>query len=116
MRIIQLVTFMVLVGFSLLFKLFNEMEKRKTTYKKLNILGYSKDEVMKLVYRENIYYFGMLIAYTMIPLAVIILAIAISRVKSLAWALALAALPLLFTFLIGAITSVGYKNIVKKVL
>lgn len=115
-RIVQLVTFMILVGFSLLFKLFNEMEKRKTAYKNLSILGYSKDEVMKLIYTEVVYYFGMLIIYIMIPLTVIILAIAISRVEALAWALSLTALPILFTFLIGTITAVGYKNIVNKVL
>lgn len=49
----------MLVGLSLLYKTIVEWEKKIREYKQLKILGYSKEEIISIIYKENILFFGL---------------------------------------------------------
>lgn len=116
MNIIQLIAFMILISFSVLFKLLNEMEKRKTIYKRLNVIGYSKKEIMNLISKEVLYYFSSITVYTFIPLVAVVIAVLVRTTTPLSSVLTLVLLPLLSILVIAVITNVCYKKIVRKVL
>jgi hypothetical protein len=48
----------MLVGLALLYKTIVEWERKIKEYRQLKILGYSKEEIINIIYKENILFFG----------------------------------------------------------
>lgn len=49
----------MLVGLALLYKTIVEWERKIKEYRQLKILGYSKEEIINIIYKENILFFGV---------------------------------------------------------
>lgn len=49
----------MLVGLALLYKTVVEWERKIKEYRQLKILGYSKEEIINIIYKENILFFGV---------------------------------------------------------
>jgi hypothetical protein len=108
--------FLFLISFSILFKVITEINQRKNMYKQLNLMGYSKKQIINTIRKEVIAYYSVFSVLAFLPLVVVSIAKIMKTSISSIYVCALLLLPFLAIILLAAITYILYEKIVLKTI
>jgi len=107
---------LVMLSFTLLFKIVTEINERRKGYKQINILGYSKKQIKNTIRCEVMVYFSIFTITSMLPLLTIGIAKISQASLSAMYVLKILLFPLLLIIGLGFITYILYKTAVFKSL
>jgi len=110
------VSFLLLLSFTLLFKIVTEINERRKEYKQINILGYSRKQIKNTIKCEVVVYFLIFTIASMLPLCIIGISKVVQTSLSLMYVLKVLSPPFLLILGLGFITYSLYKKAVFKAL
>ncbi|MGG7179280.1 FtsX-like permease family protein [Clostridium paraputrificum] len=114
LSVISLVCFAVVVvilSFTIVYKFLVEALKRRKNYKQLRLLGYTKNEIRKVIFQEVIIYYFIIIAIALVHMSLVIITSVSAGLLAGSLAIGLVSAYILTFVITGVLSYIGYRKL-----
>lgn len=111
---LELVTFLLLISLAIAYKIFAEVNLRKSEFRAILIMGYSIKQIRSTIRKEVMAFFGVIITLTLVPIATLCISSVLKGSVVVSTALGILAPTIIVMILVGIISYFGYIKIILK--